>query len=101
VTADVGDDERGAGQPRNVSERVQVGCQDEVAVTGVPTRRLEPVDGVHVDVDGEQVVAALDAVIDHLVEEQPRRRPLADQAALHVTEADDHRVDLSCGRQVS
>ena len=37
----------------------------EVAVAALPARHRVAVDGVHVDVDGEQVVAALGAVADH------------------------------------
>ena len=58
-------------------------------------RHRVAVDGVHVDVDGEQVVAALGAVREHVVEEVPRVQPLALQPALHVGEGDDHGVDLA------
>ena len=54
-----------------------------------------PVDGVHVHVDREQVVAALGAVLQDVVEEVLRIQPLALQPPLHVGERDDDRVDLT------
>jgi hypothetical protein len=49
---------------------------------------------VHVDVHRQQVVAALDAAVDHLVEEVMTRHPLADQASLLVGKDDEDGVDL-------
>ena len=54
--------------PRDRPQRVEVGLHLEVAVAALPRRHLVAVDGLHVDVDGEQVVAALGAVL-----ERPRR----------------------------
>ena len=60
-------------EPRRATQRVEVGLEHEVAVAALPARHRVAVDGVHVDVDGEQVVAALGAVADHRLQE-PRRR---------------------------
>ena len=68
----------------------------------------EPVAGqhVHVDVHCQEVVAALDATVDHLVEEVVARDPLAHQPALLIGEDDEDGVDLAFvdhlrqGRQV-
>ena len=38
-------------------------------------------------------------MLGHLVEEEPRRDPLAHQPALHVGERDDHGVDITGGYQ--
>ena len=51
-------------EPRRAAQRVEVGLEHEVAVAALPARHRVAVDGVHVDVDGEQVVAALGAVAD-------------------------------------
>ena len=77
------------------SQRVEVGDHRHVAVAALPRRDRVAVDGVHLDVDGEQVVAALGAVLGELLDEEPGRRALADEAALHVGERDDDGVDLS------
>ncbi len=71
MVADVRDHERSSGQPGDSAERREVGGEDEVAVAGVPARHGVPVDGVHVDVDRQEVVATLHTVLDHVVEEQP------------------------------
>ena len=74
-------------------------CQVEhelhVAVAALPGADGVAVDGVHVDVDGEQVVAALGAVLQHRVEEELRVDPLALQPSLHVGEGDDDGVDVA------
>ena len=97
----IGDNQRCAGEPRDQPERRHVGSEDQVAVPGPPARQRVAVDGRHVDIDREEVIAAFDAVFDHLVEEETNRHPLADQATLHVAESHDHRVDLACGRQIA
>ena len=79
--------------PRDRPQRVHVRLHHEVAVAALPRRHRVAVDGVHVDVDREQVVAALGAVLDDLVEEVRRGEPLALEASLHVAEHKEHRVD--------
>ena len=74
-----------------------VGEQHHVAVARLPARHRVAVDGVHVDVDREEVVARLGAVRQHLLLEEAGRDALADEAALRVGERDDHRVDLAGG----
>ncbi len=44
---------------------------------------------------GEQVVADLDAVLEHVVEEERAGDPLADRSALHVGEGHHHGVDVA------
>ena len=86
VPAEVGHHQRGAGQPRQQPQRGEVRRHHHVAVAGLPARHRVAVDGVHVDVDGQQVVAALGAVRGDVVDEQPGRDPFAGQPALHVGE---------------
>ena len=74
-------------------EGVLVEDELHVAVALLPRRDRVAVDGVHVDVDGEQVVAALGAVAEHVVDEVARVQALALQPPLHVGERDDHGVD--------
>ena len=66
----------------------------EVAVAPLPRGHLVAVDRVHVDVDREQVVAALGAVVDDVVEEVPRGQALALKASLHVGERQQDGVYL-------
>ena len=101
---DVAEDERRAFQPRNRPQRVQVGLQEEIAVAALPVGDRIPGDGVHLHVEREQVVAALDAVLrDFALEEELPLDALAHEAALHVGEGDDDRVDraaLDLGSQL-
>ncbi len=76
-------------------QRVEVGLHLEVAVAALPRGHRVAVDGVHLDVDGEQVVARLGAVLDDLVEEVARGQALALQAALHVGQRQQDGVDLA------
>ena len=91
----VAQDHRGALLPRDRTQRGQVGLEHEVAVAALPRGHRVAVDGVHVDVDRQQVVAALGAVLDDLLDEVARRQSLALQTALHVAQRDQHRVDLA------
>ncbi len=74
----------GALVPRQQPQGGQVGLEHEVAVPGLPRRHRVPVDGVHLDVHGEQVVAGLGGVADDLVQEVLSAAALALQAPLHV-----------------
>jgi hypothetical protein len=90
---DVGEHQRGALLPRHQAQRVEVGPQHEVAVAALPGRHGVAVDGVHLHVDGEQVVAGLGGVRDDLVEEVLGGAALALQPALHVGDRDEDGVD--------
>ena len=81
--------------PRNPPKGAEVRRQHEVAVPAFPRSELVAVDGVHVDVDGEQVVARLAAVREHLVEEVTSVQALALESSLHVGEADEDGVDVA------
>ena len=98
MPGEVGEQQRGAGVPRHAAQRAQVGAQGEVAVAALPGRHRVAVDGVHVDVDGEQVVAAFGAVRSDVVEEVLRVEPLALQPPLHVGDRQDD-VSISPSRR--
>ena len=79
-----------------------VGPADHVAVALLPVG--EPVAGqdVHVDVDRQEVVAALDRALvgGDVVEEVVAGDALAHEPALLVGEHDEHRVDLAAVDQL-
>jgi hypothetical protein len=91
----VGEHHRRAVLPRHPVQRGQVGDHREVAVPAVPGGHLVAGDGVHVDVHREQVVAALAAAVEDLVQEEAGVEPLALEPALHVDEGEHDRVDLT------
>ena len=90
----VAEDERSRLEPRDPAQRVEVRGEPEVAVATLPAGDLVPGNGVHLHLEREQVVAALDRVPGlELLQEELAVDPLAHQAALHVGERDDDRVD--------
>jgi len=89
----VGDAHRGSLLPGHAAQRVEVRAHHKVAVTALPGRHREALDGRHVNVDREQVVAALGAVLGDLVDEVAGDQALAHQAPLHVGDREHHRVD--------
>ena len=93
VPVQVGHAHRRAGRPAHRPQRAEVGLHLEVAVAGLPRGHRVAVDRVHLDVDGEQVVAGLGAVLDHVLHEVRADQPLALQAALHVGEDEEDGVD--------
>ena len=93
MVGDVAQHERRAVEPGDPAQRRHVGDDREVAVAALPVGHLVARDGIHLHVEREQVVAALDAVLDDVVEEVLRLDALAEQPALHVGEGGDDRVD--------
>ena len=93
----VGEHAHRAGVPRDPADRREVGDEGHVAVAAVPRGRGVAADGVHVDVDGEQVVAALGGVRQHLVEEVVGVGALAREPALHVGHGEHDGVDGAGG----
>jgi hypothetical protein len=88
---------RGLLVPGHQPDRVEVRLHLEVAVAGLPRGHRVARDGVHVDVHGEQVVARLCAVLEHLLDEVVPDQALALEAALHVGEAEEDGVDRPLG----
>ena len=96
---DVAQHDRRRIGPARTGERRHVGHEMEVAVAQFPARVVVAVDGFHLHVDGQQVVAGVGAVAERLVEEEPRVETLAQQTSVVVGEGDQHGVDLAGGDQ--
>ena len=94
VVEDVAHHHGGAGEPGHAAERREVGLVDVVAVARGPACGLVALHRVHLDVGGEEVVAAVGFLVA-AVHEVLRVEALAHEAALHVHDAGEHRVDLS------
>jgi hypothetical protein len=94
VPDDVAKHERRPLEPRNPPQGRQVRLDPEVPVALLPARNRVAGDRVHLHVEREQIVAALDAVVgDALVDEEPPVHALAHQPSLHVGERHDDGVD--------
>ena len=94
VPRDVREHERRPLEPRDPPEGREVRHEVEVAVAALPARDRVPGLRVHLHVQAEEVVAALDGVAPVvLVEEEPRVEPLPHQPPLHVGERHGDRVD--------
>ena len=89
----VAQDDRGRLEPGQNSGRLPRLAPDPVAVPGLPVHQLEAVRRVHLHVRAEQVRAEVNAVVDHALEEGLGLDPFAHEAALHVGQGDDDRVD--------
>lgn len=94
VPGEVGGDQRGAGVPGGAAQGAGVAVHGKVAVAALPGGHRVALDGVEVDIDGEEVVAALRTVFEDGVEEVSGREPLALEPALHIGEGEDDSVDL-------
>ncbi len=92
----VADHERRCLEPRDRAEGAHVGPADHVAIALLPVGELVSGEHVHVDVDRQEVVAALDraSVGGDVVEEVVAGDALAHEPALLVGEHHEHRVDL-------
>jgi hypothetical protein len=94
VVADVAHDQGRGLEPGDAAQRVQVRADREIAVAELPGRRLEAGHRLHLHVEREQVVAGVHLVHAVFDEEVPGHA-LAHEPALHVREADQHRIDLA------
>ena len=90
----VAEHERRRREPGDAPQRREVRLQDEIAVALLPACDRVARHRLHVDVVGEQVVAAVGFLIG-AAEEEGGLEALADEPPLHVGEAGDHRVDLA------
>ena len=86
--------ERRRRQPGNAPERRQVRLHREIAVALLPIGDRVARHRLHVDVVGEEIVAAVGLLIG-AVEEILDVETLADQTSLHVGHAGDDGVDLA------
>ena len=85
--------EGGLLQPGQDAQRVPHRSGDPVAVAGLPVRQPEAFRCVHLHVGAQEVRAEVGAVVDHALHERLGLDPLAHEAALHVCEGHDQRVD--------
>src|SRR5581483_6911037 len=93
---DVAEDERRLLEPGDAAQGREVRDHPEVAVPALPVRHRVARDGVHLHVEREQVVATLDRLaVTGRLHEELGVEALPHQAALHVGEGDDHRVDAA------
>ena len=92
VVDEVGEDDRRALEPGRLHQRGEVGLHDEIAIAAAPVGRLVAGHRLHVDVVGQQVVAAM-RLVDGALEEELGLEALADQPSLHVGKGHEHGVD--------
>ncbi len=93
---DIAQNQRGCRQPRYPPQRRKVGLHDEIAVALLPVGCGISRHRLHIDVVGEQIIAAVGFLVGAF-EEILGLEALTDERALHVGEADHDRVDLAGG----
>ena len=86
-------DQRGSSLPWHKTQRGKIGPPFEIAESLFPIRQLESIQRVHLDVDGEQVVAAVRAVFRDVLQKEIARETLADESSEHIGKGDDDGVD--------
>ncbi len=84
-------------EPGQEPQRGEVRHRHDIAVAVVPVGEPVSRERFHVHVDGEEIVTRLDAVFEHVVEEEPPRDAFSDRTTLHVGKRHHHRVDGSVG----
>ena len=94
---DIAQHERGLVVPRGDAQRVEVGNGPEVAVSLRPTGEPVAGHGIHVHVARQQIVAGVQPMRHHLIDEKASDETFADQASVHVGESGDDRLDLFVG----
>ena len=92
---EVAQDEHTSRLPGDGPHRLGVDDGVEIAVAGLPVGELVARQRIHVDVAGQEVVAGLDAVVGHVIEEEGAGDPLADGAPLEVRECHDDGVHVA------
>ena len=92
VVEHVAQHQRSAGQPRRAAQGRHVGLQHEVAIALLPARRLVAGHRLHLDVDAEEVVAAMRFLVA-AVGEELGVEALADEAALQIDHGGHDRID--------
>ena len=92
VVEQVADDQRSALEPRDPPHGGDVGLEHEVAIALLPAGHLVAGHRLHVDVAGEQIVAAMRLLMRALAE-IAGMEALADQPPLHVRKGRDDGVD--------
>ena len=88
----VADHECGAGEPGDTPQRRHVGLEGEVSVAQFPARGLVSGHRLHLDVDAEEIVAAVRLLVP-AVGEVLRMEALADEPALQIHHGGDDCVD--------
>ena len=92
---EVAEDEHAPRQPGERPDRPGIDHRVEVAVSGLPVGELVAGQRGHVDIAGQQVVAHLDPVVHHVLQEEGPGDPLPDRSALEVGEGHHDRVDFT------
>ena len=91
----VAEDERRLRQPRQEPPRGEVRDQLHVAVPALPRGELEPGQGLHLHVHGEEIDAGVHPVGEHVIEEIAAHDALAHEPAEAVGEHREHGIDVT------
>ncbi len=94
----IGDHQRRALEPGAFHQRGEIGLDDEIAIALLPIGRRIAGHRFHVDIVGEQVIAAMGFIHGGL-EKEGGEEALADQPPLHVGKGHEHGIDPA-GRNI-
>ena len=82
-----------ARRPWQTAQRAQIGLHHIIAIARRPARRLIALHGIHLDIRGQKVIAAMGFI--GVFDEMRGVKALAHQAALHIDKGDHDGVDLA------
>ena len=95
VVDEVGDNHRRAFMPREVAQSLEIWRKTHIRVTGIPGGDVISLDGIHIDINSEEIVATLGAILDGVGDEEGCMNSLSLKSALHICRTDNYGVDLS------
>src|SRR5262249_54219408 len=77
-------DERALFKPGQKPDSVKVRNHPEISISHLPTRELEPRQGIHPHVDGKKIDAGVRPMLDDFFGEESSGQPFPHPAPLHV-----------------
>ena len=98
VIQQIAQHQRGAGQPRHQPQGGHVRAQHIVAIALFPAGGFIAGNGVHLHIDGEEIVAAMGFFMSAIAE-KGGVKAFAHQAALHVDAGHEDSVNLALGNK--
>ena len=89
----VAEHERCSGLPWKQADGVQIGFNNKITKARIPVCDFEPVERIHFDINGEEIVAAMRAMFQNRLKEWLGAETFAHEAAEGIGESDNDRVN--------
>ena len=90
---EVAKDQRRTGKPGHQPERGRIGQHLKITETRIPIGDGKPIQRIHVEVDREQVAAAMGSVGHHRLQKMACVETLAHESAKRIGDGHEDRID--------